>query len=129
MPDTVPLTPQELELRVQQFIADARAKAADGKVTVVEFGSLVVALLRLAVAGLDSIPMDKQAKKAWALSAVAFLFDNVADRCIPLVARPVWWIARPAVRQLVLSAADGALEQVLSLVRAASPAVAVETKP
>lgn len=128
MPSASPMTPQELESKVQQFIGDARAKASDGKITVVEFGALVVALLRLAVSGLDSIPMGKDAKKAWALSAVAYLFDSAADGCVPLVARPLWWIARPAVRTLVLSAADGALEQVLALVREASPAASMETK-
>jgi len=37
---------------------------------------------------------------------------------VPLPARPVWWIVRPAVRSLVLAAAGGALEQVLRLTRA-----------
>ena len=49
------------------------------------------------------------------------LFDAVADSCVPMLAKPVWWIVRPAVRTLVLSAAGGALEQILALTRAAAP--------
>ena len=114
------MTPEQLTTAVQTFLADARAKARGG-LTVAEFGDLVVALLRLAVAGLDTIStLDGPAKKAWAIACVATLFDAVADSCVPLVARPVWWVVRPAVRSLVLAAAGGALEQVLRLTRAAA---------
>jgi hypothetical protein len=122
-----PLTPQELEALVAKFIGNARAKAVGG-LTVSEFGSLIVELLRLAVTGLESIPTEKPAKKAWALQAVAVLFDSVADACIPMAAKPLWWIIRPAVRSLVLSASDGALEQVLAMVRE-SPAAFIYMPP
>ena len=119
MADAAPLTPLQLEQSVAQFIADARLKAVGG-LTVAEFGSLTVALLKLSVSGLESIPIDKAAKKAWALQAVAVLFDTLADSCIPLAAKPAWWLLKPAIRSLVLAAADGTLEQVLSLVRSAT---------
>jgi hypothetical protein len=45
----------------------------------------------------------------------------VADSCVPFAAKPIWWVIRPAVRTLVLSAAGGALEQILKLTRAAAP--------
>jgi hypothetical protein len=115
------MTPDQLQSAVLAFVASARLKAAGG-LTVAEFGSLVVEVIRLAVAGLDTISgMDGAAKKAWALACVCTLFDAVADSCVPLVARPVWWVIRPAVRTLVLSAAGGALEQILKLTRAAAP--------
>jgi hypothetical protein len=115
------MTPEQLQTAVLSFIAGARLKAQGG-LTVSEFGSLTVEVIRLAVAGLDTIStLDGAAKKAWALSCVGSLFDAVADACIPLLARPVWWIVRPAVRTLVLSAAGGALEQILALTREASP--------
>ena len=115
------MTPEQLQAAVIGFIAGARAKAAGG-LTVSEFGSLVVEVIRLAVAGLDTIStLDGPSKKAWALACVGSLFDAVADSCVPLVAWPVWFIVRPAVRTLVLSAAGGALEQILTLTRAASP--------
>ena len=115
------MTPEQLQTAVLAFIASARLKASGG-LTVAEFGSLVVELIRLAVAGLDTVTtLDGPGKKAWARACVAALFDAVADACIPLLARPVWWIVRPAVRTLVMSAAGGALEQILALTRAASP--------
>jgi len=115
------MTPEQLQSAVLGFIAGARLKATGG-LTVAEFGSLVVEVIRLAVAGLDTITtLDGPGKKAWSLACVGTLFDAVADSCVPLLARPVWWIVRPAVRTLVLSAAGGALEQILTLTRAAAP--------
>jgi hypothetical protein len=115
------MTPEQLQAAVVGFIAGARAKAAGG-LTVSEFGSLTVEVIRLAVAGLDTIStLDGPSKKAWAIACVGNLFDAVADACIPLPAKPIWWIVRPAVRTLVLSAAGGALEQILALTRAAAP--------
>ena len=115
------MTPEQLQSAVVGFIAGARLRAQGG-LTVAEFGSLVVELIRLAVAGLDTVTtLDGPGKKAWALACVGNLFDAVADSCVPFAARPVWWIVRPAVRTLVLSAAGGALEQILALTRAAAP--------
>jgi hypothetical protein len=115
------MTPDALTAAVTGFLAGARDKARGG-LTVSEFGSLTVELIRLAVTGLDTISgMDGPTKKAWALSCVGSLFDSVADSCVPLVAKPVWWVIRPAVRSLVMAAAGGALEQILKLTRAAAP--------
>jgi hypothetical protein len=121
------LTPeQKLTTAVMAFIADARLKAQGG-LTVAEFGSLVVELIRLAVTGLEEIPADGPAKKAWALTIVGTLFDAVAGFAVPIYLQPVWLIARPAVRALVLAAASGALEQILSMTR--SPAAPAPEKP
>ena len=115
------MTPEQLQSAVVGFIAGARAKAVGG-LTVAEFGSLATELLKLAVTGLDPLPtLDGPAKKSWALACVGSLFDAVADSCVPMLAKPVWWIVRPAVRTLVLSAAGGSLEQILALTRKASP--------
>jgi hypothetical protein len=115
------MTPDQLQSAVLALIAGARLKSAGG-LTVSEFGSLTVEVIRLAVAGLDTInTLDGAAKKSWALSCVGTLFDAVADSCVPTLAWPVWFILRPAVRVLVLSAAGGALEQILVLTRAAAP--------
>ena len=117
------MTPEQLHNAILALIAGARLKAANG-LTVAEFGSLTVELIRLAVAGLDTVTtLDGPGKKAWTLACVGALFDAVADSCVPFVAKPVWWIVRPAVRTLVLSAAGGALEQILKLTREARPEV------
>ena len=56
---------------------------------------------------------------------VGILFDTVAGFAVPIPLKPFWFVAKPLVRQLVLTAADGALEQVLHLSRAAAPATVV----
>ncbi len=115
------MTPEQLQSAVLAFIAGARAKASGG-LTVAEFGSLTVEVIRLAVAGLDTInTLDGPSKKAWALACVASLFYAVADSCVPVLAKPVWWVVKPSIRSLVLAAAGGALEQILALTRAAAP--------
>jgi hypothetical protein len=103
--------------KIKAFVETAKSAAADG-LTWAEFGDLMLALLRLVIAGLDAAPgLTGAAKKDLALMAVASLFDAVADKAVPRVAYPIWVLARPAVRALVLALASGAVEQVLPLVR------------
>jgi hypothetical protein len=105
--------------KVRAFVATARSAAAGG-VTVSEFAELTVSLLKIAMAAADAIPVDGADRKVFVLNAVALLFDNVADKCIPFVAWPVWLIVRPAARQLLLLVASGAIESLLPLVRKAA---------
>lgn len=103
--------------KIAAFIAVSRSAAADG-LTWAEFGELMVGLLRLVVTVLDTVTnMTGEQKKALALQAVGDLFDAVADLAVPVIAYPVWLLARPAVRSLVLALASGAIEQLLQLVR------------
>lgn len=103
--------------KIAAFVSAARAVAADG-LTWTEFGELMVGLLRLVVAVLDTVAtLTGEQKKALALEAVGDLFDAVADRAVPPLAYPIWIVARPAVRSLVLALASGAIEQLLPLVR------------
>lgn len=105
--------------QVKAFVVSAREAAEDG-LTVSEFAELAVALLRLVITTLDSIPVDGEQKKAWAVDAVAMLFDETADKVVPTIAWPIWMIVRPTVRQLVLLATAGAIESLLPLVRSAT---------
>jgi hypothetical protein len=108
-----------LMAQVAAFLAVAKAKSADG-ITWAEFGELLVALLRLSVETLDAVlGMSGSEKKALVLEAVAALFDQLADKAVPVVVWPVWILARPAIRALVLAIASGAIEIVLPLTRAA----------
>lgn len=109
----------DVTAKVRTFIATAKASAADG-LTVAEFGELTVALLRVAMAAVDSLPDSGEAKKAWVLEAVGVLFDQLADKCVPTLAYPAWVLLRPAVRSLVLMAAGGVIEAMLPLVRKAA---------
>jgi hypothetical protein len=105
--------------KVRAFVATARSAAAGG-VTVSEFAELTVSLLKIAMAAADAIPVDGADRKVFVLNAVGLLFDNVADKCIPFAAWPVWLIVRPAARQLLLLVAAGAIESLLPLVRKAA---------
>jgi hypothetical protein len=108
-----------LMAQVAAFLEVAKAKAAGG-ITWAEFGELLVALLRLSVETLDAVlGMSGSEKKSLVLEAVAALFDTLADKAVPVVVWPVWILARPAIRALVLAIASGAIEIVLPLTRAA----------
>jgi len=110
-------TDAQLLGKVIAFVETAKSSAAGG-LTWAEFGDLMLALLRLVIAGLDAVgTMTGPQKKALALEAVASLFDAVSDKAVPTVAYPLWVLARPAVRAFVLALASGAVEQVLPLVR------------
>lgn len=103
--------------KVSAFLQAARAAAADG-LTWGEFGTLLVALLRISIQSLDVMQnLTGAEKKEIALHAVASLFDLVADKCVPLAVYPLWFLARPAVRSLVLALASGAIEILLPMIR------------
>ena len=105
--------------KVTAFLVTAKVSARDG-LTWMEFGALVAALVRLSVETLDAVlGMSGAQKKALVLEAVAALFDQLADKAVPVVVWPVWILARPAIRALVLAIASGAIEIVLPLTRAA----------
>lgn len=105
--------------KVRAFVATAKSAAAGG-ITVAEFGELAVALMRIAISAADAIPVDGAMRKEFVVNAIGLLFDEVADRCVPTLAWPIWLIVRPAVRSLALLAASGAIESLLPLVRKAA---------
>lgn len=100
------------------YITTARLAARDG-LTWVEFGELLVGLLRLCVQAADLLDVPGEQKKEVVMEAAAALFDNLADKAIPTVMWPVWLLVRSPVRSLVLALASGAVEQLLPMVRAA----------
>ena len=104
--------------KIKAFVVTAKGLAADG-LTISEFAELCVALLRLCVDTLDSLPAEGSEKKVWTLEAIGLLYDELADKIVPTWAWPFWLAVRSPVRQLVLLAAAGAIEQILPLVRLA----------
>ena len=102
--------------KIKAFVVTAKGLARDG-LTVSEFAELAVALLRVCIDTLDSIPAEGADKKAWTLEAIGMLYDELADKIVPAWAWPFWMAVRAPVRQLVLLAAAGAIEQLLPLVR------------
>jgi hypothetical protein len=117
-PNTIANNLYDLEQRVQAFVGAAMAAASNG-LTVAEFSELSISLLRIVIATADLLPADNSDKKAWCVQAVADLFDAVAILAVPKTFLPIWWAIRPAVRNLVLLAAAGAVEALLPLVRMA----------
>jgi hypothetical protein len=105
--------------KVHAFIATAGSAAAGG-ISVAEFGELTISLMRIVIATADTIPADGALKKAWVVEAVGLLFDAVADKCVPVMAWPVWLVVRSTVRSLVLMAVAGAVESLLPVVREAT---------
>jgi hypothetical protein len=105
--------------QIGAYISGVRAKAADG-LSIAELAEATVGGMRLAMGLLDRVSMPGVEKKAEVLKLVAFFFDTFADACVPLLARPAWWLVKPAVRALVLSLASGAVESLLPLVRLAA---------
>jgi hypothetical protein len=99
------------------YINSATGLAADG-LTWVEVGELIMGLLRLTISAAEVLNVPGQQKKAVVLEAAAWLFDAIADKAVPAVVWPVWILARPAVRSLVLALASGAVEILLPMVRA-----------
>jgi hypothetical protein len=116
MPTAAANSVEDVAQKIKAFVHHAHAIASDG-LTLAEFGELATALMRVAIAAADSIPVAGADRKAWVLEAVGLLFDSVADKLIPTVAWPVWVILRPAARSLLLHIADGAIESLLPLVR------------
>jgi hypothetical protein len=106
--------------KIGAFIATAKSVAADG-LTWAEFGELLIALMRLAIATLDTVAgLSGAEKKAMVVDAVALLFDAVADKAVPLAVYPLWLLVRPSVRSLLIAVASGAVERLLPLVRSAT---------
>ena len=102
----------------QRFLNTARDQARDG-LTWAEFGSLVAALVRLAVEMLDATQtLSGPEKKEIVLESVAVLFDALAVACVPMTVYPFWFIVRPPARALVVAIAAGTIETILPLVRA-----------
>jgi hypothetical protein len=99
------------------YINSATGLAADG-LTWVEVGELLMGLLRLTIQAAEVLNVPGEQKKAVVLEAAAWLFDAIADKAVPAVVWPMWILARPAVRSLVLALASGAVEILLPMVRA-----------
>ena len=110
---------QSIAQKVSAYLDAAQSAAADG-LTWREFGELLLGILRISIETLDATStLSGPEKKDLVLEAAAALFDQLADRCVPLTAWPVWILVRPAIRSLVLAIAAGAVEQILPLVRLA----------
>jgi len=104
--------------KIKAFVVTANGLAQDG-LSVSDFTELAVALIKICIETLEAIPADGEQKREWTLAAVAMLYDEVADKIVPVWLWPIWMVLRAPIKQLVLMAAAGALEELLPLVRLA----------
>lgn len=98
------------------FVLAAQEKAQGG-LTLQEFGELFIALMRFAIDFVDQLSLAGDRKKELVLEALGDLFDGVADKLVPLWLYPAWFFAKPAVRAVIMAAAGGAIEVILSMTR------------
>ena len=105
--------------QITGYIDMVRVKVKGG-ITVAELAEVTLGGMRLAIRLLDVLDMPGADKKSEVMKLVAYFFDQFADACVPLVARPAWWMVKPAVRALCLSLASGAVEFLVPVVRSAA---------
>jgi hypothetical protein len=80
---------------------------------------LIVAAMRLAIAAVDELELAGDQKKQIVADLAATLFDEFGDLVVPVVLRPAWWLIKPTLRSLIRTAAAGAVDALLPLVRKA----------
>lgn len=103
--------------KIADLLTNIRKRAADGT-TVADLTQDTVDAMRLAMTVLDTVSgMSGEEKKAEVLKMVGWVFDQYSDLCVPLIAKPVWWVLKPTARTLVLLIASGAIESLLPVVR------------
>jgi len=109
----------EFTQSIDAYVRESASLLTDG-MSVSDLATITVGGMRLAIELLDRMNMENASKRAEVVSVVAHIFDLYADQCVPLIARPVWWLVRPAVRALCLSIAGGAVDSLVPLVRSAA---------
>ena len=111
---------QKLNLhdKVAAYIEQVRRQVSDG-LTIAELAELIVAAMRLAIAAVDELELAGDQKKQIVADLAATLFDEFGDLVVPVVLRPAWWLIKPTLRLLIRTAAAGAVDALLPLVRKA----------
>ena len=103
--------------QIAAFLDAVRTRARDG-ITVSDLTQSTVDAMRLTINLLETVNgMTGDQKKAEVMKLVAYVFDTFSDACVPVLAKPVWWIVKPAVRLLVMQVASGMVESLLPMVR------------
>jgi hypothetical protein len=101
---------------VTAYANDWRERTRNGT-TVSDVAQIVVGGMEIAIAWLDPQAAPGDQKKSQTVEVALWLFDEFADLAVPTLVRPVWWIARPALRSITAALAGGAVEQLLPLIR------------
>jgi hypothetical protein len=104
--------------KVMAYVDQIRKQANDG-LTFAELCELVVAGMRLTIAAVDELDLAGPTKKQIVADCAVEIFTEFSDLMVPLPLRPLWWIIKPALRTLVHTAAAGAVDALLPVVRLA----------
>lgn len=103
-------------IEINQLLKTVRAKAANG-FTISEFSEIMFEVLRLTISAVDSLPVDGAERKVLVLDYISEVFDEFADRVIPLWLFPIWILIQPAIKNLTLAISSGVIEKLLPVVR------------
>jgi len=108
--------------RINEAIARARL-LAEGGITLVEAGQIFTEFAQLAVDAARDLSNPGFEKKQFVLSAIGKLFDQLEPLLpYPWFAAPFRRFISPALRDIVLRIADGAIEAIYARMKA-SPSV------
>jgi len=102
--------------KVVAYTEQIKRQINDG-LTVSELTELVVAGMRLTISAVDELELAGSMKKQIVADCAAQIFTEFSDLIVPAPLRPLWWLVKPALRSLVHTAAAGAVEAILPLVR------------
>lgn len=102
--------------RVIAYTETIKRRVNDG-LTIAELTEIVLAGMRLIIATVDDLQLNGPTKKQIVADCAAQLFTEFSDLIVPVPLRPLWWLIKPALRSLVHTAASGAVEALLPLVR------------
>ena len=102
--------------KVVAYTTQIKRQINDG-LTIAELTELVVAGMRLTISALDELELAGPMKKQIVADCAAQIFAEFSDFIVPAPLRPLWWLVKPALKSLVHTAAAGAVDAILPLVR------------
>lgn len=106
-----------LEAKLRLFFTQVELVLKDKRITLQELVSVYLCGLRLCVSTVEAIPIEGDRRKILVMSAARKIFDQYAYRACPLLLKPFWFIVEPIIKPIALSAASGAVEFLVPLVR------------
>ena len=102
--------------KVVAFTTQVKRQVNDG-LTIAELTEIVLAGMRLTISAVDELELAGSMKRQIVADCAAQIFSDFSDLIVPAPLRPLWWLVKPALRSLVHTAAAGAVDALLPLVR------------
>jgi len=102
--------------KVMAYIEQVQRQVNDG-LSLSDLVEIILSGMRLTIGAVDELHLAGNMKKQIVADCAAQLFGEFSDLVVPLPLRPVWWMVKPALKKLVHTAAAGAVEALLPIVR------------